>query len=107
MVTQTHTDGGGPPLTEVQVGGEADLAPILGSTDGRNNTVHTSTDADESVIKGLVGLISATNDLAVLVAIVVLLSKSVCREQEACNSKSSENFDTFHNTILEIKLFIS
>jgi hypothetical protein len=98
VITQTHTDGGSPPLTEVEVNGEADVAPTLRSANGRNDGVDTGTDTDEGIVKGLVGLVSTANDLTVLVTIVVLLSGCAHREKEACCSKYSKNsFDTFHD----------
>ncbi len=102
MITQTDTDGRSEPFTEVQVSGEADVTPLLRITDGTDNAVDTSTDTDEHVVTSMIGLIRTMDNLTVFITVVVLLSKSVSGEQEACDGKSSKDFDTFHNTILEI-----
>ena len=105
--TQTHTDGGGPPLTEVKIRCEADVSPVLGVGESGNYRVNTTGDADEGVVKSLVGFISAADDLAILVAIVVLLSVGVHGEEETCNCKGSQNhLDTFHDKSITIIYYL-
>ena len=55
----------------------------------------------------MIGLVRTMDNLTVFVTVVILLRKSVSGEQEACNSKNSKDFDTFHNTILEINFILS
>ena len=87
------TDGRAEPLAQVQVGRKTHLAQaILLLEDG----VETGADADEHVVERTVGHIGTTDDLTSLIAVGILLRKSVEGEQEACRSKQPDEFDTFH-----------
>jgi hypothetical protein len=108
LITDTGTDSRGEPLTEIDLSGKTTLTLEIGPSEiihefltvepVPDTSVPTSTYANESIVEGLVGLISTANDVAVLVTIVVLLSESVHREEEACCSKNSnDSFDTFHD----------
>ena len=105
MPAETGTYARGEPLAEIDFRTETDLAEdILGRIGGVGtgravieDGVDTAGDGDERVVKGTVGLIGTTDDLAVFIAVVVLLRRSVEGEKETCGGKDSENsLKTFH-----------
>ena len=112
---QTAADERGPPFTCIDIhcqttltGDERNARDLEGiQMDGPvcqvKTCIPTNTNADERVVKGLVGLISTADDVAVLVAIGILLSESAGGEEEACCCKDSkDSFDTFHNKVLTL-----
>ena len=91
----THTDGRGPPFTEGQFRSRGDPAKTFALFP---DSVDTASEGDEGVVESPVGLVSATDNLTVLITVGILLCIRADREEEACCSKNSkDSFDTFHN----------
>ena len=106
MICKTKTILRGEPLSTVHIKTDTRCCKVRHTTRCRcyvtcvKTSIQTNTAANEPVVTKCIGLIRAANDIAVLVAITILLSESVHGEEEACCSKNSEDcFHTFHNRV--------
>ena len=100
LPTETYTDSGSIPLTEIELSGCAKLTDFERmALITVKNSIYTASDTDKCVVIPFVGLIGTAYDFAILVAIVVLLSAYAEREEETCCCKSSKKFNTFHNNV--------
>ena len=94
LPTGTETDCRGEPLTKSEVSSDTDS--VVESTVIKK--INTTSNTDERIVPNAgVGYIRTLNDVTVLVAVVVLLSKGAYGEKKTCCSKNSKEFDTFHN----------
>ena len=93
--THASTNARGEPLTDETVDSQAVTIKL---DQVRNSAVDTGTDTDKPVVAEFVGFIGTTDNLAVFVAVTILLRIGAEGEaQETCYCKCTKNsFNTFH-----------
>ncbi|MBQ7611146.1 MAG: hypothetical protein IJU74_08605 [Bacteroidales bacterium] len=103
--THASTNARGKPLTDESVDSQAITIEL---NQVRHSTVNTGTDTDKPVVAEFVGFIGATDNLAVFVAVTILLRIGAEGEaQETCYCKCTKNsFNTFHFFINKFKNYL-